>query len=34
MLDDCGDLFEGKKRIEADLRKKITEAKGKIIQQI
>lgn len=34
MLDDCGDLFEGKKRIEADLRKKITEAKGKIIQQV
>lgn len=34
MLDDSGDMFEAKKRIEADLRKKITDAKAKIIQQI
>ena len=34
MVDDFRDVFEGKKRIETDLRKKITEAKGKIIQQI
>lgn len=34
MIDDFGDAFEGKKRIETDLKKKIAEAKGKLMQQI
>lgn len=34
MTDDFSDAFEGKKRIETDLRKKISEAKGKLIHQI